>query len=909
MPELDFTERALPTISPDRAQMRSHKTLPRKTDLLQDVEPTSRSDSSELQADSHLVNGSSFRATAPSLPLTPPSLPVESKKQSTPILLFDSSQPQTPDVTANQTPTRQTNILTPDITPPRLLSESRKRPVQHRKFPSMSSRTESFKTAREVLSSDDDVEASNIPSVSSLPPSWTGLPRSPRTHDGIDESDQHPGPNSQRRPARRMKEKSSTNSYHFNSFDGNWGENETEPIKLRKVRNKREHRSVVKSDEASPKTEASATPIQGTGVRLNRERSLRERVKKSKNVVSSPSVEEFGKGIGWFSMEDRDGHSCRLSGVSTTSTIEAVIIDTPPRKKPTLRHAEKSESLRSVSSPIPYSTRGTLMLPAPEQGHRLARKNARITNQDRLSAASDNISLASITTYSKPKQAEEVIPVIVIPQRQSSLKSSTCGSREHSRTHSMVENGRPTTAPDGRTASRAFDFPDRRRTVSESLPYSRKSNDATRHVPTSRPRIPVRRSSLSAPTSRNPSRTTSLTSDNLQRHEFAQEAHDFSNQKAQKEVEDMQTIHPVISKAEPLEFRSIVAPQDNEHHRLSVEMHPNGVLLQTPSLPKTPFQPSIQSLSPGPIEISEARAVPFFAHNNKSLLVVEQYPQIAPRVQRLYAPTTDLGVTLVEPRTPIVDSKDQPSVIDSPLRNPRPPPVPPVLRVVPPTLLGNSYSQPDHLPTNSTESSNGLVQRWGSLRRSFNSKRYSRGQEPGQHVHRFRNRRAGKEIDSKLYPFWRPRGFWEDIKDSDTDGETAQRKLMSRNPSERSDVYVGNSLGIPQSRSHQGALGLIRRLSNRSRLRAPRRRNASHTSIFSATLSLSGRRDGKYVLKHLLSMREMQAWLSRVRRKREQEKLEARRNKLRHMIGEKVTVDPNLVTARYHHPARSAFDS
>ncbi|EEP76878.1 predicted protein [Uncinocarpus reesii 1704] len=895
---MDPLDKDMPT---NGANLKTHKALPRKRDLIQDDEVSSPAESTRSRTMSPLSNGFTLPKPVQALPLTPPSLSLESKKQSSPISTIRDSQLQSPDPALQATPTRKANLLTPDITPPRVVSQGHKRPPQFRNFASMSSKAESFKTAREVFSSDDDVEATKL-----FDSERSCLLRG---YDNSIDSDQSPNLSSLDSTPPVNGRKVSKESYHFGSLEGHWKENGIESSQLPKVRNKQRHRSGLKSQEASPKTYDAEVRRKRLGSQPNRERSLRERVKEAKKATNRLSIEEFGKEIGWFSIEDRDKHSCDLSGVSATSTIEAVIIDSPPRKKQTLRHTGKAESLRSVSSPVSRPPRDTSTSRASEQSHRLVRRNTRITNQDRLSVASDNLSLASTTTCSKPKPAEEIIPVVVIPQRRSSLRSSACGSREHSRTRPIPENRRPSTAPEGQTPSRPFDVSKRRRTMSESEPRWRKSIDAPRCGPIYQPRIPVRRSSLSASTSRNPSRTASLTSDNLQRYQQEQEAQAFLNEKPTRgKQNDDQSIPPIAPKVEQPEPENIVARENsNGQIYLSVETHCNDSLLQTPSLPKTPFQPSIQSLSPGPIEISEARAVPFFAHNNKSLLVVEQYPQTdSQAVQRLRTSPTDLEVILVEPRTPVRDSDIETPCIDSPLRNPRAPPKPPVFKIIPPTPAESNNHQHYHLPSSSTESSNGFARRWDSLRHSFSAKRHASVREANQPVYRFRNRKAGKEIDGELHPFWRPRGFWDDFKDSDLDGEPVQRKPAQRNITGGiGDVYIGNSLGIPQSRIFQGPLTLIRRVSNRSR----RRKNASHTSILSATLSLSGGRGRDRALPHLLSVRELQNWLTRTRRRRERRKLEAKRNKLRHMIGEKVAVDPNLVIGRYNPPPRSAFDS
>lgn len=54
-----------------------------------------------------------------------------------------------------------------------------------------------------------------------------------------------------------------------------------------------------------------------------------------------------------------------------------------------------------------------------------------------------------------------------------------------------------------------------------------------------------------------------------------------------------------------------------------------------------------------------------------------------------------------------------------------------------------------------------------------------------------KNRKAGMEMDSRLHPFWRPRGFWDDVPGS-------PRKENRPIPAEPG--FVSNSLGLPQHR-------------------------------------------------------------------------------------------------------------
>ncbi|KAI1947334.1 hypothetical protein LOZ12_003109 [Ophidiomyces ophidiicola] len=877
MSATNFVKERAPLVSSDSAQVNPYNPL----SSTKDGATAQFSDSLHIDVDLPQTENAltkAFHTQTPAPPPTPPSPLLEPRKKSSPVPDSDESQIPTSNGAVNTTPTRQTDPITPDITPPRVVSHGRRRLTQNRNFPSISSRAESFQTAREILSSDDDVHAGLPLDVAPLTPHSRRLPSSPQSRSSIP---QQTGHSSHESSPYYVSTAEHPDPRYFPSFDGNWKEPRTKSLQLPKQRKPKDS---FKGGATQPKVLATDRPVRDLGCISDREKSLRVRVKDSRKGAQRVSIEKFGKEIGWFPSDEYDNHSCRLSGLSATSTVEAVIIDSPPMKKQTLRHTGKADSLRSVGSPTTRSIRDTSISRTSEQGPRLVRKTIQITDCDRWSSGSDTLSFVS-TVYSKPKQVEEIIPVVVIPRRQSSLKSSlpkpTLFGRAHSQTRSLTEHRRPTTAPNNGPVSQPFDIPKRRRTLSESLPYAQKPGGATRRASTSRPKIPTRRSSLSAPTSKNASRTTSLTLESLKRYEAVQETYPILNKQTNEKPEDL---IPIINPpgSEKQLASELTVTENNDQSHLFPDHQCNDPRMQTP-LSTTPFQPSIQSLSPGPIEISEARVVPFFAHNNKSLLIVEQYAQ-PDAAQRLRMPRTGHGAAVAD-RTSNMPAGSQATEVDSPLRNLRPPPRPrpPFFKITPP-------SSPEK-NSNTTENNNELVRRWESLRRSFTYRRYADGRESGQPAHRFKNRKAGKDIDSKLYPLWRPRGFWEDFKDADARDEPALK-----HSSLGSDECISNSLGIPQKRLLSGPMALVRRVSNGARLRARRRRNVSHTSVVSATLSLSGRQH--HALPPFLSLREMQRWVQRVRRKREREKIEARRQKLRGIIGDRVTVDPNSIAPR-----------
>ncbi|KAK2841674.1 hypothetical protein FQN49_006018 [Arthroderma sp. PD_2] len=531
---------------------------------------------------------------------------------------------------------------------------------------------------------------------------------------------------------------------------------------------------------------------------------------------------------------------------------------------------------------------------------RLSHRRTRITNENRLSIASDmSIATASTNlTPTKPRKVEDVIRVVVIPQRRSSLKSSA--PPKPTLRSLPPDRHRPSTAPDSGVGSFHSSRRHKRRTMSESLTSASSAPSAFK------PKIPARRSSLSAPTSRNTSRAGSISSDSNRNPITSAAMKERLNSKPLPNIPSepaKQTATKTQPEPAPPETTpSIILPKESPDHEHDGTVRP----LTPPAAPFTPFQLSIESLSfsPGPVEISQATAVPFFAHNNRSLLVVEHPLSEA----RPY--TTELKPSLL----PLEH-------VESPLRHPRTAPKPPdsVAQTTTATPLRRANTLPSRprppLPTQTDSSGNGssLVRRLSSVRRRLSVHRTSTtdsipattaGKDITAMTHRVRNRMAGKKLDSKQYPFWRPHGFWEDYDDEGTTSGgngnvnnipkttttiTAGKDLPSSGY--ESGQYVSNTLGIPQNRKpFQGPIALIRRVSQRSRSRPNLTRLPSFT-----VLSPDYRREKR--VRSLRPLHEVQDWITRTRQRREQEKLEARREKLRKAIGGNVIVDYHSVAS------------
>lgn len=877
------------TPAPERPLLKAHKALPRRRGV------SSQESVTPIRTPpSNRVSKPQADTAVPRLPLTPPGQPGEGyiRKPSEGRDGLSRTEGQTVRVV---TPPHQRIPLTPDTTPPRIATLSQKARPGMQMLASNSSRAESFKTALEGFS-DEDTKRPNLSSQSLLRMSEEEL----LPEETIGRIESVPPSDSSSGKATSSTLKHSRHVEHassFGSFDGDW-------VNRREGGTATSHESQKTIDQrgrrpngnpAQQNLENGGIDAKALAVSLSREKCLRDRVRETRDAPASPSIEKFGEDIGWLSTEDQAYineriQSWRMSSASTTSTVEALVIDSPPRVKPALRHTEKRSSLRSASSPMPKSNR-TSMLPIADSQHRLVHKAARITNHHRWSTASD-LSVPVSVSSNAMQQKPEVIPVVVIPERRSSLKSSASTSRNQSTVPSRGSSRRPTIAPDSRNGS--LDLPrQRRRRRSDSTPSSIESRDTgIRGRVLNRPKIPQRSSSLSAPTSRNTSRTTSLTSESLQRHTLATEKENRKqNVEDNKEPPASANVHPDQHLSVDFSRRTSVSQAADD-----------SSVLRRPSLPYT--QPSIQSSSPGPVEIHEATAVTLFPHNNRSLLLVEQ--NVQPESQAVQALRTfpTYVNTFGRAETPEM----MPPVladVDSPLRNPRPPPKPPVVKIIPPTPMEEIERR-----LGSPELSNALGRRFRQVRRAFTVRRLSEVGSPFTRpisMRTAKNRKAGKEIDSRLHPFWRPRGFWDDFSDSDDED------IVADNKGDRgaSDMIISNSLGMPQKRVvFDGPISLPSRMQAAVRANGTGPHGSSRVSLASRrsvgsgvfrprspyssrrlrTISLFGLR------LRLIGLKELQWRLKRARDQREQAKLDERREKLKQSIGDRVFVESSTTT-------------
>ncbi|KAE8388414.1 hypothetical protein BDV23DRAFT_158980 [Aspergillus alliaceus] len=871
----------------DRPLFRSHKSLPRRPNGDPSVHVIHASPSDPIVDTS---NGGTL-ATPPALPLTPPGAPPD--ESPTPNELEMQKFPSSLSMSGAVTPSKPSHPPTPETTPPRLTTTTYRPGIggQFRQT-SCSSRAESFQTACEMIS-DGETET---PHRSSPPSRPSTRQRSFQRSVQSERSDVRPDdtPACEEHPDATLLKPS-----RYEGINGEWATENTDrfsPSRQRRRRSRNHSSDTPTANTPEQPRDVNSTRVCELDVLRTRGRSVRVRVRDTHGTSASPYPEQFSEKIDWNPAESRvdsyDADDCRrFSNVSTSSTIEVMIVDTPEPYKPSLRHTEKRVSLRSASSPVPRSERGSLVS-NPDSQHRLVHKVARISENDRKSIASEmSISEGSIHGAGGPQPHVEVVPVVVIPERHSSLRSSTSTSRKPSSASSQPSSRRTRTRSGSRPES--FDRPpQKRRTLSNSSAPSHQDTDS-RGRSVGRPAIPPRSSSLSAPTSQNNSRAASITSDTSSRnHPSAIET-------------ETQTRPPEPSMPEPAKVSHVRGRSDipdvvkTQSILIGVE---DMAHLRSPSGAFT--QGSIPSSSPGLVEINEATMVAFSLHNNESVLLVNPQRQPAPHGLGLRMEYQD---NLANPELPQGSEQYE---VNSPLQNPRQPPEPPVCKIIPPTPVNEADRDPER-DTRTGETGEHPARRFGSVRRpwklrprsdSFNSIARSFS------VTSAKNRMAGKDLDGKLHPFWRPRRFWEDTSESE---DQSPREQNFRPSTLEPEQVISNSLGMPQQRVvFQGPPISPRSLeAKRSFDEAASRRQARDSlvgsrvfmpeALYSQT-SLHQRRYRSLSWWRLRlrfgSVRSFRKRLRRSWQQRAEGKREARRERLKQSIGEAVLVDSSTQT-------------
>lgn len=425
--------------------------------------------------------------------------------------------------------------------------------------------------------------------------------------------------------------------------------------------------------------------------------------------------------------------SSRSSSPSSPSmtTIEAVIIDSTPHSSPrSLRHTEKKLPLRSVSSPLPQSQRMSRAERCQSQ-HRLVRRPVRITEQDRNSLVSEGSIFKSGTPSPARRENVDVIPVVVIPQRRSSLKFTEM--------YNKAQSQKPRTRTRTRTRAR-----------SEAGSINQTNSKLRSSGP---PIVPKRSSSLSAPASRINSQATSDST------EYNTSTVDSKHHRSVPE--------PLPQDPKLTPYKASESPKT---HSAPVRLD-DASLSHLRAPPSTPSSPSLK----------QATAVNLFPHNNTSLLIVDPtgqhdrhstYPlQMQSHRWSKYKPNTPPA------RTSVIDLGTDDGD-GSPLTHPSQPSSKlPVSEVTPidPNADFKRVNESNRKEENSGGRGRGRRRRrvrFENVRRAQTTPSQNNNnvnpESPSPVDTSFRqthplkpppkNRKAGKHTDSKSDPFWRPRG-------------------------------------------------------------------------------------------------------------------------------------------------------
>ena len=939
MAGLDVADMAWSVPLHDKPSLKAHKPLRKRRDYLDNLEYVSAihldqadpTKEPKVVAKDGFFDQQSSHISSPTLPLTPPSAsgddtPQAATSESDVTLLNAQSKVGT------ITPRAQNTPPTPDDTPPRPrvsvlqqeksdmvragqqdLSRSRWNPQRAisssstqsfplstpedrlrqglRPFlgtqPSISSRAESFKTAREEFSDDDSTTGWFSPRFPFQQSSPHSLPTTPDLQPIHEIGESH-------KRSKLRHEMSSYSTVLASSLDGVPPAGTTKtPENVSARGSPVERLSQISARPTSPQdnhrprtlitTKRSATPpvelpAKNRGPRI--EVAQEEDCTVDDDIVVQ-RTRDFSNAIGRLPFEDsrelkQRVNSWRHSGLSSTSTVEAIVVDKGSPRVQKLRHTRKHNSLRSASSPIPQSNRTSWNSGASTEVHRLVRKPAMLSNEKRLNVTSEarrSVSDGSrfqTSVISQPVEPEHVesIPVVVIPERKSSLKSSQSSSRRQSISTTQGSGARRSEDSTSTSQSRTR-LGVRPRAMSDSssgrLNPSIRGRD--RHYP---PTVPPRLSSLSAPTSRNGSRASSITSETLRMKRVA--AEEDVRQTLARMTSD--SVRPAVSTHVPSVQKE--AEQSSPIQEVSAT---SGHLLPPPA-PFTPFSQRSILTSSSPGEIHEATTVNYFPHNNESLQLIEGANITKSDHNHLEGEKLD-GISTPPRFIPNV-------VMDSPLKNPRNPPQPPAFKVIPPTpAVLTPKDELDRQQYPIAEQTNALGRKLGSFRRALSAKRRSDSSKPSLvrslGTSQARNRRQDEELDDKLHPFWRPRSFWDDYSDSETDSE----------PNDE-DIVVNNSLGMPQSRIiFDGPLSLVRKLSDR---RGQHDRGVVKRASLNSLTGGSSLRNTHIVHPmtdirsrlHVLRMSNVHGRLSALRERLDEQKLEKRREELRRRIGPTV---------------------
>lgn len=837
--DLNGARRPLAPAETGQRQFKRHKNLPRPQSSRSQGSDASPSKQPQPQPDLSLDTSASSTGSQPISPHTlkhqprtigsgpelPPTPPTHSRTSSS----SQSALPSSPTLADNSvrtpksaqtipptTPPDQRSPPTPDVTPPQPLNRPKAlRPHMMDRGASRTntfdSRTDSFRTAREEpLSSEEEDEKSTVKAAVA-----SGRTSQSTVRKGSNNNKSRmPNPQVIDMALARLGVPAE-DAYtprtrgELARFDGDWGSaNDAErewddrPNRTVTVKKTRTPANKAKRDRMDV-VEDAKNPVVSTGAtRAVRNMSLNEQSPNSSSKSQGGTRSSSGPSYSDSSVSTSQKRSSGVSSRSFTSTVEAFLIDAPqpPQRQRTLRHVRKQSALRD---PIPQFAEPAALVPERGRGRS---SRPPITNHRPEHGRHDSFaSNATVTSVASGKARRDVwknggIPVVVIPDRRASRSQSrepslrSTSSRRSKRTQSLGSASLDMTS--SKAPAPVFERPERR---SRAFSFSDSSDTRTLDFP---PAIPARSSSLSAPTSRHTSRVNSMTADSIRARDAVQRDL-FKELPASPTLRNESTITKSPPRlASPL-FASPKADSEGDarfDHDRSEETSRRGPARHTP------FSiASVETNGTAP-EVSEAIAMQLYAHQNSSLLMVNHSSRPS-EVPELPSEKAENGgfpeqptITMTAPGNEVPATPPQPRFtledVDSPLRNPRSPPKPPV---EPPAItftsatpsgatpapdkalqMGNYFDTMAEVPSrrpslveralnrgrqssaayppNSSKSQSLLKRALSLPRRRSSSKR--RGLSPNTD---YPQEGCTPPEENKLHPFWRPQ--WSDGED------------------------------------------------------------------------------------------------------------------------------------------------
>lgn len=707
------------------------------------------------------------------------------------------------------TPIIQRSPPTPETTPPRVHDGIRAL-APRSPSPDPSLRADSFETARETLSSDDESPHIDSPSMRPARQTWLRDVGNSKLREiglglGLESEDEDPTPT-------QMTPKHSLKKYDFDAFDPSWWAGEKTPINNSIGINEEDHglkhfdrrrRRFFQPRQRLPTHPLPPSPntSKETTSQLARSLSLRQRVEKRQHNWSA-STERFAELIDWPMKEDdfdldaklREVDNKRFSQISATSTVvEAMVIDTPPQRRQTLRHTGKIPPCNYETPQANHSNRSS-MISTGSTRRRLPRNAITPDREKRTSGATDT---SGSMNSSVGKVRQDTIPVIVIPPRRSlhpSIPTHPNVSGTMMLTSPRQQISRPTTAPEG---IGYFDLPQRERFPAAAvIPLTTPSRPEP-HIVEETPAVVVT-SGSTAPqrASTETSQVLSVASANI----------------VSSSVQPGQP-HPVLHLSEPSEIQSIHLDRSIAGEWSA--LRPRSALVTPYSLRST------HSSTPGTLEVNEATAISIYPHTNKSILVIQQMAggDANERAGHSAIIAGNASIALPGPIAPTMIHQSR-RPLNSPLKNPRDPPQPPDFKIIPPTPANVPPTDETDLRRSPPSPKNRLSDTVSLVKRALSARRYS--ESFVSPITRSLARRStinthrpsiGDDPDSKLHPFWRPRGFWDDLSasSSDSDSEFGNSGFLVGSPTD-APPRKNSSSQAPNDRSISRSASLTRRL-------------------------------------------------------------------------------------------------